>query len=528
MLGAVVDPSRLGENARRRAAVLAAVFAVGTLLASCTTVTRTSMTRTDGRLSASGRSGSGLADGATADATGGSADAGAGTGGADGSAGAGGAGSAAGGTAGGTTGGAGSNGATGGAAGSSCSKTIKLGVSYSSDLAAGLSAVGNPSAAAQAGDLVKQQQAIYQRTADDLNQRGGLAGCKVQLVFHDFKSLGAGGFSGESQSECADFAEDKHVFAVITGALENRTLITCLAQRKTPVLFNSTQYNATSADYKTYRGYLYQPTYLNPDRWASFIDQYNAAGYFDKGAKVGILLADNGYGSNQRLVEQIWKPKLAALGITPVVFTFKMITGYSDVSSVTSQFNSAVLQFRSQGVTHVMSTPDAGDMAIFFTQVASSQNYRPRYALNSLSGAVVWPTEPADQRPGAVAISFTSFDLGTAPDPAQLASNPASKARSDCDALFKGRNGSTPMSAIYPVCDQMNFLRLSLQGASDVTPAALLAGSERLGNTMSIASGFSNATFGAGRYDGASSTRAMLWDEPSKIWKYVTPPTPVP
>jgi ABC-type branched-subunit amino acid transport system substrate-binding protein len=517
----MVNARTSGTRARRHA-LGAAALAVMALLASCTTVTRTSMTRTDGRLATSSGEPGAVADEGTgtSDAAGPAGDS-VGPAGSSGSAADAGSGAVASGD---TTGG----GPGTAAAGQSCSKTIRLGVSYSSDLAAGLSAVGNPSAASQAGDFVKQQQAIYQRTADDVNQRGGLAGCKVQLVFHDFKSLGAGGFSGESQSECADFAEDKHVFAVITGALENRTLITCLAQHKTPVLFNSSQYNPTTPDYKEYRGYLYQPGYINPDRWGPYIDQYNAAGYFDKGAKVGILLADNGYGSNQRLVEQIWKPRLAALGITPVVFTFKMITGYSDVSGVTSQFNSAVLQFRSQGVTHVMTTPDAGDAVIFFTQVASSQNYHPRYALSTLSAAQAWETEPADQRPRAVAISFTSFDLGPTPNPTQAATNPASKARSDCDALFKGRNGSTPMTSIYPVCDQMNFLQAALRGASDVTPAALLAGVEKLGNTLPLAAGYANAKLGPGVYDGGSATRAMLWDEPSKMWKYVSPPTPVP
>lgn len=405
---------------------------------------------------------------------------------------------------------------------------MKLGVSYSSDLATGLGAVGNPGAASQAGDLVKQTQAMYQRAVDDLNARGGLAGCKVQLVYHDFKALGADGFSGESQTECADFAEDQHVFAVIAAALENKTLIDCLAQHKTPVLFGGAEYNPVSADYAKYRGYLYQPAYLNPDRFGPYIDQWKAAGYFDPTAKVGILLADDGYGNNQRLVDQIWKPKLAALGITPVVFTFKMIGGYSDVSSVTSQMGSAVLQFRGQGVDHVMMTPDGGDATIFFTQVASNQKYYPRYAMTSQNTPAVWGTEPADQRPNAIAISSSTFDLGQNPDAQEVASLPPSQARTDCDALFKGHTGTAPMTAVYALCDQMNFLRLALNGAPEPSTAALLAGAERLGNSMASASGFANARFRPNGYDGGSASRAMRWDEPSQAWKYVAAPQPIP
>lgn len=517
--------SRTWVRRQRRATLYVAVVAAAAVLAGCTTVTRTATVSvgagdqtagtgangTPGALASGDGSVAGGPGGATAAANGGTGSAGSA----------------------GYTASPGGNAATGSGgagrpAGASCSKTVKLGVSYSSDLATGLAAVGNPGAATQAGDLVKQTQAMYQRAVDDLNAHGGLAGCKVQLVYHDFKALGADGFSGESQTECADFAEDQHVFAVIAAALENKTLIDCLAQHKTPVLFGGSEYNPVSADYAKYRGFLYQPAYLNPDRFGPYIDQWRAAGYFNPTAKVGILLADDGYGNNQRLVDQIWKPKLAALGITPVVFTFKMIAGYSDVSSVTSQMGSAVLQFRGQGVDHVMMTPDGGDATIFFTQVASNQKYYPRYALTSQNTPAVWGSEPADQRPNAVDISSTTFDLGQNPDQQQVASLPPSPARTACDALFKGHTGTVPMTAVYALCDQMNFLRLALNGAPEPSTAALLAGAERLGNSMATASGFANAMFRPNGYDGGSASRAMRWDEPSQAWKYVAAPQPIP
>src|SRR5204862_841438 len=89
--------------------------------------------------------------------------------------------------------------------GSACRQVIKIGVSYSSDTAAAGAAVGNPTAAASLVNYANEVRALDQRVADYVNAHGGLAGCEVALVYHDFHLLGASGFSGESESECVDF-----------------------------------------------------------------------------------------------------------------------------------------------------------------------------------------------------------------------------------------------------------------------------------------------------------------------------------
>ncbi|MHB8463989.1 MAG: ABC transporter substrate-binding protein [Acidimicrobiales bacterium] len=412
---------------------------------------------------------------------------------------------------------------------SRCTKPVKIGVSYSSDESSGLALVGNPGAATQNGNYVQQQQQLYQRAVDDLNRRGGLAGCKVVLGFHDFKSLGSDGFSGESESECVDFAEDQHVFAVINTTLENKTLVTCLAQHHVVDLYYGSTYQVTAQDFAQYRSYIYEPAGINPYRWAPFIDQLAGSGYFPHGTKVGILLADDGSGTNQYLVNNIWKPKLAALGITPVVFAFTQIEGFSDVSNATSQFSSAVLRFKAAQVDHVMATPDAGDTEIFFTQVAQSQNYHPRYAFSTANAPAAWSTEPAGQRPGALNISYSLLDLGLSnPSARQMATNPASPARARCEALYKGHTGSSAVSFAYGICDAMNFLAAGLAGASSITPAALVAGVERLGSGFSLADGYAPASFGPAHYDGGVATRVMAWNESALEWQYTSSPQTVP
>ncbi|MEY2434444.1 MAG: hypothetical protein QOC92_4169 [Acidimicrobiaceae bacterium] len=61
--------------------------------------------------------------------------------------------------------------------------TVKVGVTYSSDVNAALAGAGNPSAATEYGNYVKALQAEYQAGADYLNSQGGFGGCKVELAY---------------------------------------------------------------------------------------------------------------------------------------------------------------------------------------------------------------------------------------------------------------------------------------------------------------------------------------------------------
>ena len=126
-------------------------------------------------------------------------------------------------------------------------------------------------------------------------------------------------------------------------------------------------------------------------------------------------------------------------------------------------------------------------------------------------------------------MSYSLIDLGSTPDPADMATNPPNPGRARCEALFKGRTGSAPVSSAYRVCDSLELLRTALAGATAVTPASLLAGVDKLGNSFSIADGYLNARFGPpSGYDGASATRVMQWDEAGKRWRFVSPSQTVP
>ena len=419
--------------------------------------------------------------------------------------------------------GASTPGRTASASGSKC--TVKVGVTYSSDVNAALAGAGDPSQAANYGNYVAALQAEYQAGADYINRSGGLAGCQMVLGYYDFKSLSADGFAAESQRECVSLAEDQHVALAFIYGLENRTLIDCMASHKIPVFYHGGEYTVPDdQDYRSYRGYLYQETGFATDRWGRFINFLSNAGYFDKGTKVGILLADDGNGNNQNLVNNILKPKLAQLGYpNPTVFTFTALQGYSAVGDTQAQLSSAVLQFKLAGVDHVISTPDSGATTLFFAQHAESQNYHPRYAFTSVNYPELMKNAPADQAARSLSVSFLASD---AENPQAMAANYPNAARSQCDTLFKGKTNGGPAPYLY--CDFMNVVTSALRGKHTVDPATLQAGIEGLGTSLTGTGDYGGTRFGPGRYDGGTSVRVMAWDPNVKDYVYVTGPLDVP
>ncbi|MHB8467797.1 MAG: ABC transporter substrate-binding protein [Acidimicrobiales bacterium] len=409
---------------------------------------------------------------------------------------------------------------TAGTGGSAKKCTVKVGVTYSSDVSAALAGAGDPAAATRYGGYVKALQAQYQAGADAMNRNGGLAGCQIQLVYYDFRSLSSDGFDAESQRECTALAQDQHVALAFIYGLETKVIIDCLAKNKIPVFYHGGEYTVPNdRDYRQYHGYLYQETGLATDRWGPFIDDLAGAGYFDPGSKVGILLADDGNGNNQQLVNDVWKPRLAALGYTnPLVFTFTKLQSYAAIGDTQAQFSSAVLKFKTAGVNHIIETPDSGNVTLFFPQQAESQDYHPRYALTTPNYPALMADVPADQSARSMAVSYSFF--GDTSNPKQMASNPPDSARVQCEALYKGKtNGGL---APYVYCDFMNVVGGALRHAPRVDAQTLLAGVESLGTSIVGAANYGDTRFGPGRYDGGTDVRVTEWDPSIKDYRYVT------
>ena len=550
---------RLQYGRRRRFGILlcAAVVAIS----GCTTVSRTGVGSSTG-LSAGGGSvpgsvgaggvlqggtgsaGSGPgANGALASGGTGSAAGTGGTGGGSGAVGSGGSASSAGGGSGG-----GSSGAAGVPASSSSPCTVRVGTDYIAD-AGEAGAIGNPTIAYEYANYAQAFEQAYNNVAKWFSTHGGFGAdhCAIQMYYAPFYLFRSDGYSGESETACTTLTEDDHVFMAFGQADENGTWITCLYQHKAVDFYNGIGFLPTPQLLAQYRGYLYQPDVVDPYRFAPYIKALADAGYFryqqngqpegPTGAKVGILVANDGSGTDQYMVNTLWKPELQAMGINPVIFTFSQYQGLSDAESIGQQFSSAVLQFKAAGVDHVMFTADAGDASFYFTQAAHGQQYHPRYSLlGPQSQPETFPTAMADQRANAMLVtSVLSEDVGVNAqqfDQTQEATNSPNSSRDTCNTVFnqtpKNPFISSPVS-LYAVCDIFLLTQKALAGTTQITPQSLLTGVNALGNSFPLADGSTSADFGSpGHYDGATSVRVLNWDEAAGEFKYVSSPIMIP
>ncbi len=420
------------------------------------------------------------------------------------------------------------------AAGANCKQVVKLGVTYSTDEGSVLTALGNSALGklTTSPTLVQTTKALYNHIASYVNTHGGLDGCQIQFVYYDFMFGDPAGESDNSQNECTAFAEDDHVFAELNQSNENQTLISCLAQKHTVIIYGGggQQYRPTPADFTKYAPYLYEPFLATGSRLGPAIGMLKNAGYFGANpasAKVGILLADDGSGTNQYIVNTLWKPALAQIGITnPTVFTYFQCHSVSDCATTTNDFSSAVLKFRQAGVDHVLFTPDGGDAIFFFFQVAHSQKYYPRYGMTSPSLPGLFTTEPKDEQGSAMAVSYSSGDLY--PGLAAISAGSAPNAtKAECAAMLK-QYYPAYYQLYYALCDEVFFMVDALKGSPVISATALQAGANRLGNTFPLASGYGNASFGPpNHYDGATMARVIEWSTPKQSWSYVTGPMPL-
>jgi hypothetical protein len=262
--------------------------------------------------------------------------------------------------------------------------------------ALGMKGVGDP------GDSDAQAKAVV----DDVNRRGGLVGRKIVLVpfYYDLQEV-IFDPNTAAQKACAFWTEDKKVFAVALPAAVTDTFLACMKQRDTPVMYSSGVEVGRSYQYR----YDRFPLYYNVggmlgDRFDKLsIERLVARKFFSpwdtvagrpgrEPVKIGIMSEESEAG--RALVASLTR-QLARFGLKPATVWW----GSPSFAEKSSETQSMVLRFRSDGITHVMWTGYA------FMTAAEAQNYRPRYFVGVLP-ATVAPNAPAEQLNGAMAEGF--------------------------------------------------------------------------------------------------------------------------
>ena len=394
-------------------------------------------------------------------------------------------------------------------------ESIRIGYLLWSDVSNAGTAVGY---AVDYGD----QERIATAITDDLNARGGIAGRTVVPVFYDYQTsdLLTNG-PGADQAACSRFTEDTDVFAVIavTGP-QSDTLPQCLYERQVGLIAND--------------NIPYPRTYW--DRWAGFIhstgnpmterlvpvwiQRSDAAGYFtgwDTTAggpgvapvKVGMVRANSEAGE---LFRDIVDDALADVGQ-------KIEVDYAlDSAFDTNGMSSAVLQFRSAGVTHVIVE---SLFLLLFPQAAESQSYRPRYTITTANTPLlVQSATPPQQLRGAVGVGyFPSLDVDTAQDPGDP-SPAAAHCREIQQAAGNDPNQRESWNLQSKACDAFSFLAEAIRIAGLKT-GALAEGAAQI-TSLPPAGAFS-ITFGPNRPDGPGAVRDTAYDMDCECFVFTSP-----
>jgi hypothetical protein len=260
------------------------------------------------------------------------------------------------------------------------------------------------------------QQQQLQILTDEINRTGGLAGRKLVPVFHAYDANSSSNTSSNEQAACATFTQDNQVFAVISALNHTEIFFSCLSKVGVPYISAP---GLTITDDDVFRRY---PLHLelNAVSLSKQGDLFGKpladTGYYDKGAKIGLLTFDQP--NFTRAVDQHLKPALRKIGRRvddEVELAYPQST--SDQGEMAAAIGNAVLRFRQNQITHVLITDVSALVTVLFATAAANQGYYPRYGWLSPNGGQAAADLISDKRSlqGAVELGwYPSIDLNAA------------------------------------------------------------------------------------------------------------------
>jgi hypothetical protein len=398
--------------------------------------------------------------------------------------------------------------------------TIYVAGLYSSQSAAADSAIG--AANANPGNIQAETEAVV----NYINAHGGVDRRRLQTVWYD-ESL-SNDASTTYQGACSTWTQDNKSFVMIAGA---PILDQCTADEHAVAVYVGQITSETSAALDRYPADINLDGPTNDHAMTYTIRGLARQGYFASGAKVGIATWDDPnfhYGIDHAAV-----PALAALGIHNVPVTY--ITSpqnYNDLGSTSAAVSSAILKFHEQGIDHVIlfdgesGVTSSGILVLEWMQQANSQEYFPKYGLNSTSGfnALVGDV-PKQEEVGSVGVSWeppldeTSAAFAAAPQP------PDGKL---CQQIMAtaGQQASSNNALINQlgICDQLFFIQRSFDTVQGpLNQSSALRAIDAVGTSWTDLTTF-GVELTAKRHDGVAEVRNMAFDTSCTCYNYIGGP----
>ncbi|MDP9101904.1 MAG: hypothetical protein M3N21_07145 [Actinomycetota bacterium] len=276
--------------------------------------------------------------------------------------------------------------------------TFTIGLQYSGNANAAMAAVGG---GAFKDDRRPENDAVIAW----INKHGGIAGRPASPIYNNIDATANP--QTESQSACAQWTQDNHVAIAFprSAVADNDLLRACLKRAGVPAVVLQTSRTLGSSFASS--PLWFEPTALSLGQYArTYVRGLAGTGFFKTG-KVGVVYYDNA--SFPAALKSDLLPELKAAGVPSPELYGASIDSASTLGSGSQQMSSAVLAFRSKGVTKVLFfEPWVGYFE--FLNNAKSQQYHPEYGLSSQEGpqlAMDLGLVPADQLAGARVVSWT-------------------------------------------------------------------------------------------------------------------------
>ena len=393
---------------------------------------------------------------------------------------------------------------------------LHVGIFYTDDGDEANEATGFESSSADARD-------IYNALFDDVNRRGGVLGRDVVPVYYRGSAATSRTISEQAQAACSHWHEDNEVFAIVN--FPHPVALECT--RKVGGVHVTGVLGTFPAEFFTRYPELAEVAGMDVEQQAAAtVNGLARQDYFPRDAKVGILTFDTpGF---HRAVDSVAKPALARLGVgEPEVAYISPPQSVHEVGNSNSQIQSAVLQFNTEGVTHVLileglsGVAGGGHLMLFFMLQAEAQAYRPRYGLNSGNALnAVSPQAPSAQLEDALAVGWVDpYDV---PEKERMDNATIDR----CRAAFKRKglptSGYEFASAMHQ-CDSVFFFAAAANRGGAPNRDGFVAGVDATGTSYTSAVTF-DTRFAPDQHDGVVSVRNAAFDEGCTCWHYTSKP----
>lgn len=436
------------------------------------------------------------------------------------------AGTGGGGSAGGAAGGAGCSGCgSSGAAASGANgpgvtaSTITIGATYDTSAAAEDAGLG------VAGISPGNVQAETNAMVSYVNAHGGVAGRRVKMVYYTYDSSQSS--TQVQQGSCNLWTQDTKTF-VMEGGLP---IWDQCAAKAGGIGIAESFVAETTASLRQYPSTVLIDGFSIDRSERSTIEGLARQGYFSTGAKVGIATWDEPdyrYGITQAAL-----PALSNLGIHNVPVEYVTVPqSYSDLSSTSSSVASAVLNFHSHGIDHVIlfdgpaGVNSDGVMVIEWMQQANAQGYYPHYGLNTTSGfSSLSPDYPSKELANSTGIGwFPSIDLSSGDYSAMPKPAGVRACMQIMTAGGQAPQNSNQESVELGVCNEFLFLQMAFSRVTGpLNQQTALAAIDSLGtgfqDLTTIGTRFSDA-----QHDGATLVRNARYVSSCNCYRYTSGP----